>query len=175
MTGDFRDFVSKIRCVCLVDEYDNMVSVEITSPLFQQPVLTAHFEDPDADDDEAEGEGEGEDETDIKGSKGKSPNRQGKRKRGDKGASQEPDEAVSDRLVLIYAMKRCALQCSTEAQCDHICVSIHFPLSFECLSTVYSPIQPPHLHLNKITHMDSLAAWMPCRVRHSGPRGLHPL
>ena len=105
MTGDFRDFVSKIRCVCLVDEYDNMVSVEKTSPLFQQPILTAHFEDPDDDEDEVEDEGEGE--TDIKGSKGKSSKRHGKRKRGDKAASQEPDEAVLDRLVLI-----CAIHCS---------------------------------------------------------------
>jgi hypothetical protein len=175
MTGDFRDFVSKIRCVCLVDEYDNMVSVDETSPLFQRPILTAHFEDPDADDDEAEGEGEGEDEIETKESKGKSPNRQGKRKRGEKGASQEPDEAVSDRLVLIYAMKRCALQYSTEAQCDHICVYIRFPLSFEFPYTIYSPIRPPHLHLNSITYIDSRAAWMPCRVRHSGLRGLHPL
>jgi hypothetical protein len=113
MTGDFRDFVSKIRCVCLVDEYDNMVSVEKTSALFQQPILTAHFEDPDADNDDPEGEAEGEGERETKGSKDKSPSRQAKRKRGEKGASQDPDEALSDRLVLLYAMR-----CDTVLCCE---------------------------------------------------------
>lgn len=101
MTGDFKDFVSKIRCICLVDEYDNMVSVDKNSPLFQQPILTAHYEDPDADDDEAVGEGEEGGEGEIKGSKGKSPSRQAKRKRGDKGSSQEPEAAGEDRSVPI--------------------------------------------------------------------------
>lgn len=116
MTGDFKDFVSKIRCICLVDEYDNMVSVDKNSHLFQQPILTAHYEDPDADDDD-EGEGEGGGEGEIKGSKGKSPNRQAKRKRGDKGSSQEPEAAVVDRSVPICAVQCSAVRHVTEAHC----------------------------------------------------------
>lgn len=101
MTGDFRDFVSKIRCVCLVDEYENLVSVEESSPLYQQPVLTVHFTDPNeagADQDNTGADAE------TKGSKDKSPGRQGKRKRGDKGAPRESEGAVVDRSALFCAM-----------------------------------------------------------------------
>ena len=172
MTGDFRDFVSKIRCVCLVDEYDNMVSVEKTSPLFQQPILTAHFEDPDDDEDEVEDEGQGEGETDIKGSKGKSSKRHGKRKRGDKAASQEPDEAVLDRLVLICAIHH-TLQCygSPCSSCLYIHLSSLSP--DQSLCAAHSPISLLHLH--STTPTNSTAARMSCRVHRSDLSGQHPL
>ena len=47
MSGDSRDLLNKIRCICLMDEFDNVVDTEDTSPLYQEPLLSCVYSCPE--------------------------------------------------------------------------------------------------------------------------------
>lgn len=47
MSGDSRDLLHKIRCICLMDEFDNVVNIEDASPLYQKLLLSCVYSCPD--------------------------------------------------------------------------------------------------------------------------------
>lgn len=82
MSGLDRELLTKIRCVCLVDAFGNVVGIDKQNPSFKEPVLTAYYAAPGeveggvAEGDAAAGEGDGD------GQPSSSSKKSSKRKRG---------------------------------------------------------------------------------------------
>ena len=79
MSGLDRELLTKIRCVCLVDGFDNVVSIDKQNPSFKEPVLTAYYAAPVEIDGGVAEAGDGDDDGQPSSSSSK---KAGKRKRG---------------------------------------------------------------------------------------------
>ena len=80
MSGLDRELLTKIRCVCLVDAFGNVVGIDKQNPSFREPVLTAYYAAPGEVEggaaDAAAGDGDGD------GQPSSSSKKSSKRKRG---------------------------------------------------------------------------------------------
>jgi hypothetical protein len=104
MSGDSRDLLHKIRCICLMDEFDNVVNIEDTSLLYQKPLLSCVYSCPDegagGDWNEAGDEKNHEGDMDVVNPKSPVPSSSSssssvsKRKRGDKSDAKVVDDSV---------------------------------------------------------------------------------
>lgn len=105
MSGDSRDLLHKIRCICLMDDFDNVVNIEDNSPLYQKPLLSCVYACPDdgagGDWNEAGDEKNHEGDMDVVNPKSPVPSSSSsssssvsKRKRGDKTDAKVGDDCV---------------------------------------------------------------------------------